>query len=199
VSGTAPMPLKLTICGLEELAGCCAPGVTHLLSILDPGWPEPEPIRDFDLNRRLKLNFHDVIEPVPGWIAPERWDVELLLAFTRNFSDVARETGAQWPESHLLLHCHAGLSRSTAAAILVLAQHDPARPAHEVVGQVIRLRPRAWPNLRILEIGDALLGRDGEIVAAVGALYRLALDREPGLAEAMINAGRGREVAAAGL
>ena len=196
---TASTPLKLTICGLDELAGHCVPGVTHVLSILDPGWPEPEPIRNFDLNRRLKLNFHDVIEPVAGWIAPERCDVELLLAFGRNLDEVIGDAGAQASDAHLLVHCHAGLSRSTASAILLLAQHQPQRTAHDVVGQVIRLRPRAWPNLRIIEIGDQLLGRDGEIIASVGMLYRLALDREPGLAEAMMSAGRGRELAAAGI
>jgi predicted protein tyrosine phosphatase len=188
----------LTICGLDELASRCVPEVTHVLSILDPGSPEPESIRNFDLNRRLKLNFHDVIEPEPGWIAPERWDVELLLAFGRNLREISRETGTEPSAPHLLVHCHAGVSRSTAAAILLLAQHEPARSAHDVIGQIIRLRPRAWPNLRIVEMGDALLGRDGEIVTSVQALYRLALDREPGLAEAMISGGRGREVAAAG-
>jgi predicted protein tyrosine phosphatase len=203
VTGAAKTPLKLTICGIEELAGHCdpgaVPGVTHVLSILDPGWPDPEPIRNFDLNRRLKLHFHDVIEPVPGWIPPERWDVELLLAFGRNLSETAHRNWTAVTEHHLLVHCHAGVSRSTASAILLLAQSEPHRPAHDIVGQVIRLRPRAWPNLRIIEIGDALLGRDGEIVTSVSTLYRLALDREPGLAEAMISAGRGREVAAAGL
>jgi hypothetical protein len=43
-----------------------------------------------------------------------------------------------------------------------------------------------------------LLGRDGEVAAAVHAHYRTALDREPWLAETMIDNGRGREVAAAG-
>jgi predicted protein tyrosine phosphatase len=200
VSGALSMSFNLTICGLEELAGHCqARGVTHVLSILDPGFPEPDSIRDFDLERRLRLHFHDVIEAMPGWIAPERWDVELLLAFGRNLGRTPPATRFEVPDTHLLVHCHAGLSRSTASAILLLAQHDPARAAHDIVGQVIRLRPRAWPNLRMVEMGDALLGRDGEIVAAVGALYRLALDREPGLAEAMISAGRGREVAVAGL
>jgi predicted protein tyrosine phosphatase len=195
----ARTPLRVTICGLEELAGhCSAPGVTHVLSILDPGWPEPESIRNFELGRRLKLNFHDVIEAEPGWIAPERFDVELLLAFGRNLGGTAPGTGAEPAETHLLVHCHAGVSRSTAAAILLLAQHEPARSAQDVVGQVIRARPRAWPNLRMIEMGDELLGRDGEIVASVTALYRLTLDREPGLAEAMVSNGRGREVAAAG-
>jgi predicted protein tyrosine phosphatase len=185
------VPFRLTICGIDELGGHCAGGVTHVLSILDPGWPEPEPFSIFDVHRRLRLRFHDVIEAQPGCIAPERWDVELLLAFAR-----ALDTSKH---AHLLIHCHAGVSRSTAAAALVLAQTRPDRPAHEILREVVRLRPRAWPNLRILELGDAILGRSGEIVEAARAHYRRAIEREPWLAEAMIEGGRGREVAAAGL
>ena len=185
------MPFQVTICGIEELESHCAAGITHVLSILDPGWPEPESLSGFDINRRLRLRFHDVIESQPGWIAPERWDVELLLAFSRDLA------GAN--EAHLLIHCHAGVSRSTAAATLVMAQTCPERPADEVLREVVRLRPRAWPNLRILELGDEILGRGGTIVEAARAHYRRALEREPWLAEAMIEGGRGREVAAAGL
>ena len=184
-------PFQVTICGIEELEGHCARGVTHVLSILDPGWPEPDSLSRFDINRRLRLRFHDVIESQPGWIAPERWDIELLLAFSRDLTMAN--------EAHLLVHCHAGVSRSTAAAILVMAQTCPDRPADEVLREVVRLRPRAWPNLRILEFGDEILGRHGEIVEAARAHYRRALEREPWLAEAMIDGGRGREVAAAGL
>ena len=185
------MPFQVTICGIDELEGHCAGGITHVLSILDPGWPEPESLSGFDINRRLRLRFHDVIESQPGWIAPERWDVELLLAFSRDLS-VAKK-------AHLLIHCHAGVSRSTAAATLVMAQTCPDRPADEVLREVVRLRPRAWPNLRILELGDEILGRGGEIVEAARTHYRRALEREPWLAEAMIDGGRGREVEAAGL
>lgn len=183
------MPFELTICGIEELACHCEAGVTHVLSILDPGWPEPQPLNTFSVNRRLKLRFHDIIESQPGWTAPERWDVELLLAFGR---DVTPSRG-----THLLIHCHAGVSRSTAAATLVMAQARPDCPADEVLREVARLRPRAWPNLRMLELGDKILGRRGEIVEAAHMHYRRALQREPGLAEAMIGGGRGREVAAA--
>src|ERR1700756_843073 len=185
------MPFQVTICGIEELEGHCAAGVTHVLSILDPGWPEPESLTRFDINRRLRLRFHDVIESQPGWIAPERWDVDLLLAFSRDL--VASK------ETHLLIHCHAGVSRSTAAATLVLAQTCPDWSADEVLQEIVRLRPRAWPNRRILELGDEILGRRGEIVEAARAHYRRAIAREPWLAEAMIDGGRGREVAAAGL
>jgi predicted protein tyrosine phosphatase len=165
--------------------------VTHVLSILDPGTPEPESLSSFEVHRRLRLRFHDVIESQPGWLAPERWDVELLLSFTRGLYPSQ--------ETHLLVHCHAGVSRSTAAATLVLAQTRPDRPADEVLQEIVRLRPRAWPNLRILEFGDEILGRGGEIVEAARAHYRRAIEREPWLADAMIEGGRGREVAAAGL
>ena len=187
-----PIPFRITVCGLDELAKEAAAGVTHVLSILDPGWPEPDILRNFDVHRRLRLHFHDVIEPLPGWIAPERWDVDLLLAFGRDVAAAPRAAGA-----HLLVHCHAGVSRSTAAAILILAQRHADRPADHALAEVARLRPRAWPNLRMLELGDAALGRNGEIVAAVGSQYRRVLAREPQLAEAMIGGGRAREVAAA--
>ena len=112
-----------------------------------------------------------------------------LLAFGRELHEPAG--------SHLLVHCHAGVSRSTASAALILAQAYPDRPAAEVLAEVSQMRPRAWPNLRILEFGDALLGRNGEIVAAAATVYRRVLDREPALQEAMIDGGRGREVVAA--
>jgi predicted protein tyrosine phosphatase len=191
VDHSALTPFQLTICGIDELAGHCAGDVTHVLSILDPGWPEPEVLSVFEINRRLRLRFHDIIEAQPGWIAPERWDVELLLAFSR-------ELGRSQP-THLLIHCHAGVSRSTAAATLVLSQLHPDWAAEQALREVVRLRPRAWPNLRILELGDDVLGRRGEIVKAARAHYRSAIEREPWLAEAMIEGGRGREVAAAGL
>src|SRR5215471_7624647 len=98
------MSFQLTICGIDELPCHCAGGVTHVLSILDPGSPEPESLSIFEIDRRLRLRFHDVIESQPGWIAPERWDVELLLAFTRDLA-------ASKP-TRLLIHCHAGVSRS---------------------------------------------------------------------------------------
>ena len=183
-------PFQVTICGIDELGFHWEAGVTHVLSILDPGWPEPAALGAFDAHRRLELRFHDVIEAGPGWIAPERLDVEQLLSFGRDLTE-ARGT-------HLLVHCHAGVSRSTAAATLILAQARPDRPAEEVLQVGVRQRSHAWPNLRILELGDALLDRRGEIVDAARAIYRRRLEREPWMIEQMIEGGRGREVAEAG-
>jgi predicted protein tyrosine phosphatase len=182
-------PFRVTICGIPELDGHGASGVTHVLSILDPEVPDPPAFDAFSPHRRLALRFHDIIEPTADRVAPSLGDVERLLDFGREL-DAA-------PGSHLLVHCHAGVSRSTAAATLILAQAAPERPAAEALGAVVRMRPRAWPNLRILEFGDELLGRNGELVAAVAAVYRGVLDRDPYMQEAMIEGGRGREVMAA--
>ena len=184
------VPFQVTICGIDELGLHCEAGVTHVLSILDPGWPEPEAFGAFDPHRRLELRFHDVIETEPGCVAPESPDVEQLLSFGH---DLTEGKG-----THLLVHCHAGVSRSTAAATLIVAQARPDRPAEEALQTVLSRRPRAWPNLRILELGDALLERRGEIVGAARAHYRRRLEREPWLIEQMIDGGRGREVVEAG-
>jgi predicted protein tyrosine phosphatase len=186
---TSFAPFRVTICGIPELGEHGAAGVTHVLSILDPEWPDPPAFAGFAPHRRLALRFHDVIEPVPDRLAPSRYDVEQLLEFGRELDEPAA--------SHLLVHCHAGVSRSTAAAALILAQAYPERQARDALEAVALMRPRAWPNLRMLEFGDELLGRNGELVAAAGAIYRRVLDREPFLQEAMIDGGRGREVIAA--
>ena len=186
---TRSASVRFSICGSPELGEHCAVGVTHVLSILDPDWPDPPAFADYGPHRRLALRFHDVIEPAPDRRAPTREDVEQLLAFGQELSDAAA--------CHLLVHCHAGVSRSTAATTLILAQHHPEWPASDVLDAVSQIRPRAWPNLRILEFGDELLGRGGEIVAATGAVYRRVLDRDPSFQDAMVEGGRAREVIAA--
>ena len=183
------LPFRLTICGIPELDEHCSAGVTHVLSILDPEFDDPPAFAAFGPHHRLALRFHDVIEPRPDCLAPSRADVERLLAFGRELIDA--------PDPHLLIHCHAGVSRSTASAALILAQAWPDRPASSALDAVAAIRPRAWPNLRILEFGDALLGRNGELVAAAAAVYRRVIERDPSFREAMIDGGRGREVAAA--
>jgi len=180
---------RISICGITELGEHSAAGATHVLSILGPNSPDPPEFAEFVPHRRLVLRFHDVIEPLPDQIAPTRADVERLLVF-------GREVG-ETPDAHLLVHCRAGVSRSTAAATLIMMQANPEWPASAALEAVAALRPRAWPNLRILEFGDALLGRNGEIVAAVGAIYRIVLARDPEFGEQMIDAGRGREVSVA--
>jgi len=184
-------PFKITVCGLDELADHCETGASHVLSILDPDHPVPEAFGRFGEHEKLELRFHDVIEEDPGMEPPREADVARLLAFGR---DLLREPSQH---AHLLVHCHAGISRSTASMALILAQALPNLSGHNVVSEVLHIRPKAWPNLRMIEIGDGLLGRDGQIVAAAVEVYRKQLEVRPHLAEFMTLGGRGREVAAA--
>jgi predicted protein tyrosine phosphatase len=187
---TGIAPFRITVCGLEELADHCETGATHVLSILDPDYPVPEAFGRFGEHEKLELRFHDVIEDDPGMEPPREGDVVRLLAFGRDLM-------AEPPnDAHLLVHCHAGISRSTASMALILAQGLPAVSAHEIMREIVRIRPKAWPNLRIVEMGDAMLGRNGEIVAAVAEVYRLQLQIRPHLAVFMTLGRRGREVAA---
>jgi predicted protein tyrosine phosphatase len=184
-------PFKITVCGIEELIGHCAAGVTEVLSILDPGWPVPSAFGSFGEHERLELRFHDVIKEAPGVIAPAPEHIERLLAFGRDLIAEPRET------AHLLVHCHAGVSRSTASMAVILAEAMPTSPASAAFDEVLHIRPGAWPNLRIIEIADALLKRRGELVAAALDVYRLQMSRRPELREIMAIGGRAREVEAA--
>lgn len=183
------VPFGLTVCGIEELNGFCEAGVTHVLSILDPGHPEPAAFGAYGEHERLELRFHDIIDPYLGQTLPQRADVERILAFGRDL--LAEPAGV----GHLLVHCHAGISRSTAALTMMLAQARPDRPAAEVVAAVVGIRRKAWPNLRMIEFADELLGRNGDLVAAVQARHRAYGRERPDLVQFLIDNGRVREVA----
>ena len=191
------LPFRITVCGLDELAAHGGARVSHVLSILDPEWPVPEVFGTFGEHEKLELRFHDVIEDDPERRVPTPADVERLLAFGR---DLGREPPA---DAHLLVHCHAGVSRSSASMALLIAQALPDQPGEAIFVEILRIRPQIWPNLRIVEMGDRALGRDGDLVAAAHGIYRLQLARNPGLAEGFRSGSRGREVeaglAAAGL
>ncbi len=181
-------PFKTSVCGIEELSVHCESCVSHVLSILDPDWPVPDAFGTYGEHARLELRFHDVIEEgIPEMIAPRHEHVADLLAFGRGLLQ-------EHDDAHLLVHCHAGVSRSTASMALILAQALPDVPADRIFEEVLHIRPQAWPNLRIVEIGDGLLGRRGELVAAAAGVYRTQLDRRQYLAEQMRSGGRGREI-----
>lgn len=185
-------PFRVSVCGLEELSSHCGAGVSHVLSILDPEWPVPDAFGAFGRHAKLELRFHDVIDAESrGMIAPQSEHVADVLSFGRRLSAEQQE------DAHLLVHCHAGVSRSTAAMALILAQALPAVAADRIFAEVLRTRPQAWPNLRVLEFGDAMLGRRGELLAAAAGLYRTQLESGQYEAEQMRSGGRGREITAA--
>lgn len=182
------VPFDITVCGIDELPAHGDRDVTHILSLLDPGWPDPPAWARFTA-QRLELRFYDIIDPHPEFSGPEAKHVEQVLAFGRFLPNGGG--------GHLLVHCHMGISRSSASMFLILAQARPELPAAEVLAEVVRIRSLAWPNLRLVELGDAMLGRDGTLVAAAVARYREMMRLRPKLRDAMAKLGRNREIAAA--
>jgi predicted protein tyrosine phosphatase len=155
------VPFRTTICGVDELGDRCELGVTHVLSILDPDAPEPAVFGSFGEHSRAELRFHDVIDELPDRAVPGTQQVQEILALGREVTAPPRA------DAHLLVHCHAGVSRSTAAMALILAQACSDRSGVEIMNEVLRIRSRAWPNLRIVELGDTLLGRGGDLIRSV--------------------------------
>lgn len=185
---------RLTICGIAELCDFRDASVTHVLSILDPDRAEPEDFTQYAPHTRLTLRFDDIIAPAPGQIMPEREHIDALLRFGRGLAgDTSREAGGD-PLCHLLVHCHMGISRSTAAMTILLAEARPQAEADAVIEAVHGIREKAWPNLRMVTLADEMLGRQGRLVAAAGRLYARQLATRPELEEFMRGAGRDAEI-----
>lgn len=147
------------VCSLAELprlADRLQP--THVVSLLgdDPFPQTPASVR---ADCHLKLRLHDIIDPAPGFIAPGPDHMESLIAF-----------GACWSRSGpLIIHCYAGVSRSTAAALAILVLYNRGREAQAV--RILRERaPHAYPNRRMVSLADGLLGCEGRLIAAVSAI-----------------------------
>ncbi|MBV9076190.1 MAG: tyrosine protein phosphatase [Methylobacteriaceae bacterium] len=127
----------------------------------------------------LALRFHDIAEPRPGLVAPDRAAIDALLAFGR----------AQAGAGTVLLSCFAGISRSTAAALALAAALRPDRLETELARALRDAAPLATPNAGMIALADTALGREGRLVAATRAIGRgadwapfrsVALDLGPG-------------------
>jgi predicted protein tyrosine phosphatase len=187
-------PLSLlTICGLAELGDHGKRAVTHVLSIIDPGWPDPaEAFGAYDPHDRTTLRFHDAIEPAADIVLPTPEDIDAVLRFGR-----AMHEPAVRHDAHVLVHCHMGISRSTAAMATLIAQADPDIDEDALFARLADVRPKAWPNSLMIGFADAALGRQGRLTAALGRHYARQLGRFPDTAAFMNANSRAREVAMA--
>ncbi|MEN5147653.1 tyrosine phosphatase family protein [Brevundimonas diminuta] len=140
---------------VEQLLAAHQP--SHLVTLASPGT-----VAAFDAAHRLDLRFNDIAAPREGLVAPSAEHVEALLAFAGGWS------GAR----PLLIHCWAGVSRSTAAAyVIACARTAPGRES-EWAARLRGAAPTATPNPLMIALADRLLGRDGAMVRAVEAIGR---------------------------
>jgi predicted protein tyrosine phosphatase len=180
----------LTICGIDELPEHGSRAVTHVLSLLDPSWPEVTGLQGYGAYRRTTLRFHDVIDPGPGLTLPTQEHVAEILAFG---AALAGETEAA-TERHLLVHCHMGISRSTAAMVSLLAQVHPQEPEDQLFARLRQIRPQAWPNSLMIGYADEILGREGRLVTALRRHYGIQIRERPEFIDWMRRLARDREL-----
>jgi predicted protein tyrosine phosphatase len=152
--------MTLIVCSLASLPKVIAlRRPSHVLTLLGRELMI-EPAEGFEPHRHLRLTVDDIHQPMPGLIAPDEATVEALLAFGRGW-----DRGAP-----MVVHCFAGVSRSSAAALAIACDHNPGAPELEVALTLRRLAPHAFPNRRITALADAMLGRRGRLIAAVEAM-----------------------------
>jgi predicted protein tyrosine phosphatase len=128
-------------------------------------------MRDVELVRRpptiedadhLRLRLDDISVPLEGYTVPAEEHIAELLTFVHSWDRAAP----------LVIHCYAGVSRSTAGAFVSACALNPRRAEAEIAQDIRRLSPTATPNARIVALADQMLGRDGRMVAAIEAIGR---------------------------
>jgi predicted protein tyrosine phosphatase len=158
------LPYSLSICGVMELPEKVkAFSPTHVISIQDP---DDDPQAFASSVAVLRLAFwdiavarsliHNALKLKPEDDFPGRHHAEAILDFGRGIPS----------EGRLLIHCMAGISRSTAAAFMLVCQHRRGDERRAL--QFIKvLRPQAEPNAILVAHADAILGADGRMIAAL--------------------------------
>jgi predicted protein tyrosine phosphatase len=129
---------------------------SHLITLLDPQLIGQSP-RGFAPGRHLKVAVDDIWEPEAGKAAPDEAMVRSILDF-----------GSTWGgEAPLLVHCWAGVSRSTATAFILACERNPAVPEATIARALRVASPGATPNPLLVRLADDLLRRQGRMLAAV--------------------------------
>ncbi len=108
----------------------------------------------------LVLAVDDITMPMDGYTAPAHDHVQRLIDFV----------GTWDRSSPMVIHCFAGISRSTAGAYVAACALNPQRDEMQIAWEIRRASRTAQPNSRIVSIADRLLKRDGRMVRAIDAI-----------------------------
>ena len=141
---------------------------SHVVSLLDPGTPFPKLAMD---DRHLRLEIHDVEVDIEGACGGDH--VRTILDF------VGRWQG----EAPILIHCYAGISRSTATAFITACVHNPHMDEEAIALALRQASVTASPNRRFIALADAELGRGGRMSKAIEKIGRGASWWETGDAQ----------------
>lgn len=144
---------------LPELVVRRRPG--RVISLLDPGDTFPELGPQY-ANRHLRLAFHDANSPAPDITLPSAQHIAELVEFLDG-----------WDRTEcLLIHCRAGISRSTASAFVAACHRNPEVSEAHIASELRRVAPLARPNATVVKLADAAMGRSGRMSAAIAEIGR---------------------------
>ena len=145
------------VCSLADLPATVeATGARHILTVMGNVAKVIRPQSVLEANH-LMISMDDIIEPADGFVAPSGEHVERALAFIRKWDR----------EAPLVIHCYAGISRSTASAFMAACALNPHRDESSIARQIRAASPSAYPNRLIVTLADRTLGRDGRMVRAL--------------------------------
>jgi predicted protein tyrosine phosphatase len=151
----------IIVCPLNAVARLVSEqGVSHVLGCLGPESPHPE--LGLDNQRHLRLTFHDILDEMEGFQAPTRDHVTQIIDFVEDWGRSGK----------LLIHCFAGISRSTASAFTAMCMLNPQEDESVLAQELRRHSAVASPNLRMVRFADEILGRRGRMVEAVEMIGR---------------------------
>ncbi|RAI45773.1 tyrosine phosphatase family protein [Rhodoplanes roseus] len=159
------------VCSLARLKETVeATGARRVVTLIDIGTPVTRP-DSIDVAHHLHLEIHDISLPLDGYIHPQEQHVAKLIEFVRAWDQA----------SPLVVHCYAGISRSTAAAYTAACTIHPDRDERDIARALRAASPTACPNRLIVSLADRLLGRDGRMVAAIESImpHTPCLSAEP--------------------
>ena len=135
--------------------------VSHLVTLINGETPIATP-PSIEPDRHLRLAMNDICEPQPGLVLPCGNHVSHLIRFARDWER----------QAPLLIHCWAGISRSTAAAFITLCALNPAGAERELAWALRRASSTAYPNRLLIALADEALERNGRMIAAVEDIGR---------------------------
>jgi predicted protein tyrosine phosphatase len=151
----------IIVCPLHAAAGLVTSrNASHAISLLSPETPFPV-FTQLSADRHLRLTLHDIAMHTPGLAAPGKSDAQRLVDFIKG-----------WDASQpMLIHCWAGISRSTASAFTALCMMRD-EPEEQLAWELRDASPSATPNPLLISHVDAILGRKGRMIEAIKAIGR---------------------------
>ena len=145
------------VCSLADLHPTVkATGASHVLTVMAKVEQVERPPSVLEANH-LRVQVDDITEVIDGFVAPSGSHVEQVLDFVRGWDRNAP----------LVIHCYAGISRSTASAFAAACALNPHRDELVIAQQIRKASPSAYPNRLIVSLADAALGRQGRMVRAL--------------------------------